>query len=115
MLTDRYLHGVPAGSRAAKGGPLQPHFLSPENLGHIRALDGIARRRGQSLAQLALAWALRDARITAVLLGASSPAQLDENLAALDRLDLSEQELTEIDAHAVDAGINIWAPRSSDL
>ncbi len=115
MLTDRYLDGVPAGSRATRGGPLQPGFLSPENLGHISALDAIARRRGQSLAQLALAWALRDARVTAVLLGASSPAQLDENLAALDRLDLSELELAEIDEHAVDAGINIWAPRSSDL
>ncbi|MHB1489184.1 L-glyceraldehyde 3-phosphate reductase [mine drainage metagenome] len=115
MLTDRYLGGVPAGSRAARGGPLQPGFLNPENLGHIRALDAIARRRGQSLAQLALAWALRDSRVTAVLLGASSPAQLDENLAALDHLDLSAQELAEIDEHAVEAGINIWAPRSSDL
>jgi len=115
MLTDRYLDGVPVGSRADRDGSLQRRFLSPENLRHIRALDAIARRRGQSLAQLALAWALRDDRVTGVLLGASSPAQLDENLAALDHLDLSAHELAEIEDHAVDAGINIWAPRSSDL
>lgn len=115
MLTDRYLDGIPAGSRAARDGSLQRRFLSPENLGHVRALDAIARRRGQTLAQLALAWALRDERITAVLLGASSPTQLDENLAALDYLSLTPQELAEVEDHAVDAGINIWAPRSSDL
>ena len=115
MLTSKYLGGVPAGSRAARGGSLSQNFLTAENLGHIRALADIAAARGQSLAQLAIAWALRDPRVTSALLGASSVAQLDENLAALDRLDLDADELAAIEVHAIDAGVNIWAARSSDL
>jgi L-glyceraldehyde 3-phosphate reductase len=115
MLTGRYLDGVPAGSRAARGGSLRREFLTEENLGHVRALAAIAAERGQSLAQMAIAWALRDARVTSVLLGASGVAQLDENLAALDRADFTADELARIDVHAVDAGVNIWAARSSDL
>jgi L-glyceraldehyde 3-phosphate reductase len=115
MLTDKYLDGVPRDSRAARGGSLRPEFLTEENLGHVRALDAIARDRGQSLAQMAIAWALRDRRVTSVLLGASSVAQLDENLGALDRTAFADDELAAIDAHAVDAGVNIWAARSSDL
>lgn len=115
MLTEKYLHGVPAGSRAARGGSFSPTFLTEEVQERLRALAAIAADRGQSLAQMALAWALRDPRVTSVLVGASSPEQLDENLGALERLDFTEEELTRIDEHAVDAGINIWAPRSSDL
>ncbi|WP_298459675.1 aldo/keto reductase [uncultured Cellulomonas sp.] len=115
MLTGKYLDGVPAGSRAAVGTSLRREFLTAENLGHVRALAGIAAQRGQSLAQMAIAWALRDRRVTSVLLGASSVAQLDENLAALDRAGFDDDELAAIETHAVDAGINIWAARSSDL
>ncbi|MBO1753288.1 L-glyceraldehyde 3-phosphate reductase [Actinotalea sp. BY-33] len=115
MLTGKYLDGVPAGSRAAREGSLPPAFLREDTLGHVRALDEIARRRGQSLAQMALTWALRDPRVTSVLLGASSPEQLDENLAALDHPTLDAEELVAIDEHAIDAGINLWAERSSDL
>lgn len=115
MLTSKYLGGVPADSRAARGGSLRPEFLTAENLGHVRALGDIAAARGQSVAQMAISWALRDPRVTSVLLGASSVAQLDENLAALDRLDFDPSELARIDEHAVDAGVNIWAERSSDL
>ena len=113
MLTDRYLDGVPEGSRAAQGKSLDPELLSEASLTHVRALNEIARGRGQSLAQMALAWALRDPRVTSVLVGASSVAQLDDNLDALDRLDFTDDELAAIDQHAVDAGINLWA-RSSD-
>ena len=112
MLTSRYLEGVPEDSRAARAGSLRPEFLSEENLARVRALDAIAQQRGQSLAQLALAWALRDPRVTSLLLGASSVRQLDENLAAIERLELSEDELAAIEEHAVDSGINIWAARS---
>src|SRR5690554_5973061 len=112
MLTSRYLEGVPEDSRAARAGSLRPEFLSEENLARVRALDAIAKQRGQSLAQLALAWALRDPRVTTLLLGASSVRQLDENLAAIERLELSEDELAAIEEHAVDSGINIWAARS---
>jgi L-glyceraldehyde 3-phosphate reductase len=115
MLTTKYLRGVPQGSRAARQGSLSRDFLTPETLAHVRALDEIASGRGQSLAQMAVAWALRDARVTSVLLGASSVAQLDENLGALDRLGFTAAELAAIDQHAVDSGINLWAPRSSDL
>src|SRR5207302_10291289 len=87
MLTDRYLNGIPADSRAAQHGSLSPDLLTDEALGHIRALNEIAAGRGQSLAQLALAWALRDPRVTSALIGASSVAQLEANVAALDRLD----------------------------
>ncbi len=97
----------------AKGSSLDESQLSEQNLTHIRALDELARRRGQSLAQLALAWALRDRRVTSVLIGASSVAQLEQNVAALDTLDLTEDELAEIDRHAVEGGINLWQASSS--
>jgi len=112
MLTDKYLGGVPEGSRASRGGSLPQEFLTEENLGHIRALDAIARERGQTLAQLAIAWVLRDPRVTTALVGASSVRQLDDSLGALDNLELSAEELARIDEHAVDAGINIWAART---
>jgi L-glyceraldehyde 3-phosphate reductase len=113
MLTDRYLDGIPDGSRAAQGKSLDPDLLTDASLDHVRALDAMARDRGQSLAQMALAWLLRDERITSVLIGASSVKQLDTNIDALDKLDFTEDELTAIDAHAVDSGINLWS-RSSD-
>ena len=113
MLTDKYLGGIPAGSRAARGEAFSPELLTDEALERIRALNEIAAGRGQSLAQLALAWTLRDPRVTSTLIGASSVEQLEANVAALDRLDFSEDELAEIDRYAVDSGINIWA-RSSE-
>ncbi|HWI74015.1 MAG TPA: L-glyceraldehyde 3-phosphate reductase [Baekduia sp.] len=114
MLTDKYLGGkVPADSRAAEGRFLTTDMLTPEALTHIEALNGMAKERGQSLAQMAIAWTLRDDRVTSALLGASSVKQLDENLAALDNLEFSDDELATIDRHAVDAGINIWAPSSA--
>jgi L-glyceraldehyde 3-phosphate reductase len=109
MLTGKYLGGIPAGSRAARESSLSVELLSERNLDHVRALNAIAAERGQSLAQLALAWALRDPRVTSVLIGASSIAQLDDSLGALDRLDFTEDELAQIDKHAVEAGINLWA------
>lgn len=111
MLTAKYLHGIPGDSRAAQDGSLQRDFLSEENISHIRALNEIAERRGQSLAQLAIAWVLRDPRVTTALVGASSVAQLDDSLDALDNLEMTDAELAEIDEHAVDGGINIWASR----
>jgi len=113
MLTDRYLDGIPADSRAAQHGSLSPDLLTDDSLERIRALNELAAGRGQTLAQLALAWALRDERVTSALVGASSVEQLDANVAALDRLALSSDELAEIDRYAVDSGINIWA-RSSE-
>jgi L-glyceraldehyde 3-phosphate reductase len=113
MLTDRYLNGVPEDSRAARDGSLSREMLNEENLAHIRALNEIAAGRGQSLAQLALAWTLRDPRITSTLIGASSVAQLEDNVGALKRLDFSDDELAAIDQQAVDAGINIWERSSS--
>ena len=112
MLTDRYLDGIPEGSRATQHKSLSPDLLTEEALEKIRALNEVAQRRGQSLAQLALAWALRDPRVTSTLLGASSVAQLESNVAALDRLELSADELAEIDRHATDSGINLWAASS---
>jgi L-glyceraldehyde 3-phosphate reductase len=114
MLTDRYLGGIPEDSRAARDDSFSPRMLSDENLEHIRALNEIAARRGQSLAQLALAWTLRDERVTSALIGASSVAQLEQNLAALQRLDFDAAELAEIDRHAQDGAVNIWAA-SSDV
>jgi len=114
MLTDKYLNGIPAGSRAAQHGSLSPDLLSDETLARIRALNEIAVQRGQSLAQLALAWALRDQRITSALIGASSVAQLETNVASLEGLDFSPDELAEIERHAVDSGINIWAASSRE-
>lgn len=115
MLTDRYLAGVPADSRAARGGPLHASYLSEENLARVRALDAVARARGQSLAQLAICWALRDPRVTTVVLGARTRAQLEDNVAALDGPPLTATELELIDRDAVEAGVNLWGPRSSDL
>jgi L-glyceraldehyde 3-phosphate reductase len=112
MLTDKYLDGVPDDSRAARGVSLKPDHLTEENLARVRALNEIAQGRGQSLAQMAIAWTLRDPRVTSALIGASSVRQLDDSLGALDNLDFSADELAEIDNHAVDAGINIWAKSS---
>src|SRR6266542_3156661 len=109
LLTDRYLAGVPAGSRASAGTTFDTDWLTEENLGKIRALNDIAARRGQSLAQLALAWTLRDPRVTSTLVGASSVAQLESNVAALGNLAFDADELAEIDRWATDSGINLWA------
>ena len=108
LLTDRYLDGVPTDSRASKDGSLSRDMLSETNLQHVRELRMIAQARGQRVSQLAISWALRDPRVTSVLLGASSVAQLEENLASLDNLDFSAQELADIDRHAVEGDINLW-------
>jgi L-glyceraldehyde 3-phosphate reductase len=113
MLTDRYLDGIPEDSRAAHDGTLARSMLSEENLARIRALNFVAQERGQSLAQLALAWTLRDPRVTSALIGASSVGQLEANVGALARLDFDDAELAEIDRYAVDSGINIWEPSST--
>ncbi|MDQ2583412.1 L-glyceraldehyde 3-phosphate reductase [Saccharothrix yanglingensis] len=113
MLTDKYLHGVPEGSRATQGKSLSGDLLSEANLAHVRALNEVAAARGQSLAQLALSWALRDARVTSVLIGASGVGQLEDNVAALDGPPLTDDELARIEEHAVDAGIDIWAESSN--
>jgi len=113
MLTDKYLNGIPKDSRAAQHGSLSEELLSDAVLERVRALNEIAARRGQSLAQLAIAWTLRDARVTSALIGASSVAQLEANVAALERLDLSPEEVEEIDRYAVDSDINIWAESSA--
>ena len=112
MLTDRYLGGIPADSRASRDESLSRDMLSDRVLEKIRALDGLAKRRGQTLAQMALAWTLRDARVTSTLVGASSVAQLEANLGALDNPTFSAEELAEIDRHATDSGINLWAGSS---
>jgi L-glyceraldehyde 3-phosphate reductase len=112
MLTSKYLDGVPAESRMARDTSLSPELLTDQNLAHIRALNAIAGQRGQTLAQLALAWALRDDRVTSVLAGASSVAQLEHNVGALDRLDFTDDELAEIDRHAVEGGIDLWRTSS---
>ncbi len=109
LLTDRYLQGVPADSRAAQGKSLDPDSISEENLKRVRGLNEIAEQRGQSLAQMALAWVLRDARMTSTLIGASSVRQLEDNVAAAGRLDFSPDELAEIDEFAVDSGVDQWA------
>ena len=114
MLTGKYLDGIPEGSRASQDKSLSTDLLTDEALGHIRALDEIAQQRGQSLSQLALAWALRDRRVTTVLIGASSVDQLDQNLGALDNLAFTDDELAAIDRHAVDSGIDLWqGPRTA--
>jgi L-glyceraldehyde 3-phosphate reductase len=114
MLTGKYLDGdIPADSRAAQAKFLRPEMLTEQTLTHLRALDAMAKGRGQSLAQLALAWALRDERVTSVLIGASSVAQLEDNLGALDHLAFTADELATIDQHAVDGGINLWSASSS--
>jgi L-glyceraldehyde 3-phosphate reductase len=112
LLTDRYLQGVPEDSRVRRGEAFDEQLLSEENLARVRALNEIAARRGQSLAQLAIAWVLRDQRVSSALIGASSVSQLEQNYAALSNLDFSAEELTEIERYAVDGAINIWAPSS---
>jgi L-glyceraldehyde 3-phosphate reductase len=114
VLTGKYLNGIPAGSRASLSeSSLEPDQLTEATLGHVRALNEIARARGQSLAQLALVWALRDQRVTSVLIGASSVAQLEENLAAAGQAAFTAAELAAIDREAVESGINIWATSSA--
>jgi L-glyceraldehyde 3-phosphate reductase len=110
LLTDKYLDGVPKDSRVRQGHYFSEDLVTRENLARVRALDEIARRRGQTLAQLAIAWVLRDPRVTSALLGASSVEQLEQNLAALERSDFDSDELDEIDRYAQDGGINLWAP-----
>jgi L-glyceraldehyde 3-phosphate reductase len=112
MLTDKYLDGIPAGSRASRDGSLSPSLIDDQALAKIKALNEIASRRGQTLAQLALAWTLRDPRVTSTLVGASSVEQLEANVAALEKLDLTEDELAEIDRYATEADINLWAASS---
>jgi L-glyceraldehyde 3-phosphate reductase len=113
MLTDKYLNGIPENSRAAENSSLSPDLLTGEVLEKIRALNELAKGRGQSLAQMALAWTLRDARMTSTLIGASSVAQLEDSLGALQRLDFSDDELAEIDRYATDGGINLWSRSSA--
>ena len=108
LLTDRYLNGIPPGSRASLDSSLTHDMLNEDNLTRIRALNDIALGRSQSLAQMAISWALRDSRVTSVLIGASSVAQLDQNVAALDHLDFTADELAKIDRYAVDGGIDLW-------
>jgi L-glyceraldehyde 3-phosphate reductase len=113
VLTGKYLGGVPAGSRASLDGSLSSDQIAPPTLAHVRALSEIARARGQTLAQLAISWVLRDPRVTSALIGASSVAQLEENLAAAGRGEFTDDELAAIDRHAVEAGLNIWAASSA--
>jgi L-glyceraldehyde 3-phosphate reductase len=112
MLTDKYLDGIPDGSRASRDGSLSPNLIDEQALAKIKALNEIAARRGQTLAQLALAWTLRDPRVTSTLVGASSVEQLEANVATLEKLDLTEDELAEIDRYATEADINLWAASS---
>jgi len=114
LLTDRYLRGVPDDSRVRTGGALSEEMLTESNLAKARALNAIAAGRGQSLAQLAIAWALRDPRMTSVVLGASSVAQLEQNAGALANLDLTADELAEIDRYATEGDINLWARSSTE-
>jgi L-glyceraldehyde 3-phosphate reductase len=112
VLTDKYLDGVPEGSRAARPYSLEPEMLTEQTLEKIRSLNELAARRGQTLAQMALAWTLRDPRMTSTLVGASSVRQLEDNVATLDRLDFTEEELAEIDRYATESDINLWASSS---
>ncbi len=114
LLTNRYLDGVPEDSRVRIGNYFGEDMLSQENLGRVRALGDVAQRRGQSLAQMAIAWVLRDPRVTSALLGASGVEQLEQNVAALERLDFDPAELEEIDRYAGEGGVNIWAASSSE-
>jgi L-glyceraldehyde 3-phosphate reductase len=113
LLTDRYLGGVPGGSRASAPGSLSPQMLSEDNMARVRALADIARRRGQQLSQLAIAWVLRDSRVTSALIGVSSITQLEGNVQALQGLEFTADELNEIDLYATEAGLNIWARSSA--
>jgi L-glyceraldehyde 3-phosphate reductase len=112
LLTDRYLDGVPEDSRVRRGEAFDEGLLSEENLARVRGLNEIAQRRGQSLAQMAIAWVLRDPRVTSALIGASSVVQLEQNYGALENLEFSAEDLVEIERYAVDGSINIWAPSS---
>ncbi len=116
LLTNRYLNGVPENARVNKagGGSLRAAHLSPENIERAQALNSIAQRRGQSLAQMAIAWVLRDPRVTSALIGASSPEQVVENVATLSKVSFSEAELKEIDRYAVEGGVNLWEKPSTD-
>ncbi len=113
LLTTRYLNGIPEGSRASRAESLSADQITEQNLRHVRALNEIAQARGQSLAQMAISWVLRDERVTSALIGASSVRQLEENLAAAGRSDFSAEELAAIDKQAVEAGINIWSQSSA--
>jgi len=113
MLTDKYLEGIPAGSRASRDDSLSPASITEQAVARARALNEVAAGRGQSLAQMALAWTLRDARVTSTLIGASSVAQLEDNVGSLARLDFGDDELAEIDRYATESGLNLWA-RSSE-
>jgi L-glyceraldehyde 3-phosphate reductase len=112
MLTDKYLDGIPEGSRASRHGSFSPDLLTEQTLAKIRALNEIAARRGQTLAQMAIAWTLRDPRVTSALVGASSVEQLEASVAAVDNLDFTNDELDEIDRYATESDINIWAASS---
>jgi L-glyceraldehyde 3-phosphate reductase len=112
MLTSKYLDGIPEGSRASWPSSLSPDLLTEESLAKVRGLNEIAARRGQTLAQMALAWVLRDARVTSALIGASSVAQLEDNVGAIERLEFGDDELSEIDRYATDGSINIWSASS---
>jgi len=114
MLTDKYLSGIPDGSRASRPTSLSPDLITDEVLAKVRALSEIAERRGQALAQMALAWTLRDDRVTSVLIGASSVAQLEDNVAALENLEFTDGELAEIDRYATESDINIWVASSCE-
>ncbi len=114
LLTDRYLNGVPAGSRASQAGSFSREMLTDETVAKVRALNQIAQQRGQTLAQMALAWTLRDPRVTSTLVGASSVAQLEQNVGALDKLEFSADELRETDRYATDSGIDLWAASSRE-
>jgi L-glyceraldehyde 3-phosphate reductase len=116
LLTDKYLDGIPANARINRpgGGSFSREMLTPENLARVRSLDGIAKRRGQTLAQMAYAWVLRDPRVTTTLIGASSVEQLRENVAALANLSFSAEELAEIDRFAVEGGVNLWEKPSTE-
>jgi L-glyceraldehyde 3-phosphate reductase len=114
MLTDKYLNGIPEGSRASRGQTLSPDLITDEALEKIRALNELAAARSQTLAQMAIAWTLRDLRVTSALAGASSVEQLEANVGALERLDFTDEELAEIDKYATDSVINLWAASSSE-
>jgi L-glyceraldehyde 3-phosphate reductase len=108
LLTDKYLNGVPATSRAKEGGSFSKDFLNPENLQRVKALNEIAKQRGQSLAQMAIGWVLRDKRVTSALIGARTVEQLDNSLDAASKLQFTEAELKEIDRYAEDGSIDLW-------
>ena len=114
LLTTKYLDGIPTGSRASRNGSLSQDQLTDQTLAHVRALNAIAAERGQSLAQMAISWTLRDPRVTSALVGASSVAQLEENLAAAGQTTFAPEEIAAIDKNAVEAGINIWSASSDN-